>query len=474
MKPKWLALAGVGLLLALTPLAGRLLTQPKPPQQQVSKPQQEASRESAPDQPGEEEDLNRELWEFAKGTPYPGTVKKEPKAGEVAEATLPNGWKIAPAGKQVNVGRLPYEAVPYAGQLVVLNTGWYGKEPQEVSVVDPKQGKVVKTLQFNSLFPSAQVGKDGDLYISGGFDQKIYRLNKEFNPVREYPVNGFAAGMAPIDAKHLAVLYMVRDNEKKIYGKGQLAILNTETAQSETEVNVGYFPYAVQYLDGKLYLTLTGENKLLVYDKELKPLKTLDVGKTPQTFCQDNSNLYVVNTTSDELSIVNTKQDAVVGKIEVRHKGFRSGSSPTSCVVEGNQVYVTQAEINAVAVFDKNKRQELGFIPTGWYPTKVLLNKEQMLIVSAKGIRPRRPNPQGPQPILGKGGQDYVLTLLKGAVSIIPKGEIASNLGKWTKQVEEGSPLYSPKAGMKLPIRHIFYIVKENRTYDQVLGDLGR
>jgi exopolysaccharide biosynthesis protein len=85
---------------------------------------------------------------------------------------LPNGWKIAPSGTQVEVGRLPYEAVSYAGKLVVLNTGYYNKEPQEVSVVDLKQGKLVKTLKFNSLFPSARVGLDGDLYISGGFDKR--------------------------------------------------------------------------------------------------------------------------------------------------------------------------------------------------------------------------------------------------------------------------------------------------------------
>jgi YVTN family beta-propeller protein len=480
MKRKWLALAA---LIFLTNLSIRALAQK---QQQRDLDSDEPTAQQQPhkdielDDPAEEENLNRELWEFAKKTPYEqvqpyiSQAQKASQATRSTEVALPNGWKIAPAGTQVEVGRLPYEAILYAGKLVVLDTGFYGKEGQEISIVDPKSSSVVKTLHFPSIFPSAKQGLEGDLYISGGFDKKIYRFNKEFNLARAYPVNGFAAGITPIDTKHLAVLYMVRENEKKIYGKGQLAILNTETGQIEREVTVGYFPYAVEYLNNKLYLTLTGENKLLVYDKELKPLKTLAAGKTPQTFCQDNSNLYIVNTTSDELSVVDTQRDAVVGKIEVRQKGFRSGSSPTSCVVEGNKLYVTQAEINAVAVFDKNKRQELGFIPTGWYPTKVLLNKGQMLVVSAKGIRPRRPNPQGPQPILEKGGEDYVLTLLKGAVSIIPKEEIASNLRKWRKQVEEGSPLYSPKQGMKLPIRHIFYIVKENRTYDQVLGDLGR
>ena len=479
-KQKWLATVGaVFLFLILTPLTVRLLTQQQRPSRELTSTQV-GERELAPDQPGEEEDLNRELWNFSKKSPYPSPPKGEIAKQSALEVVLPNGWKIAPAGTQVEVGRLPYEAVLYAGHLVVLNTGYYNKEPQEVSVIDLKRGTLVKTLRFNSLFPSARQGLDGDLYISGGFDKKVYRLNR-FNKVREYPVKGYAAGLAPVDAKHLAVAYMVAENEQKAYVKGQLALLNTETGEVERSLNVGYFPYAVFYLNGKLYVTLLGENKLLVYNTQLNLLKTLAVGRTPQNLCTDGEKLYVVNTASDDISVVDTKQDAVVSTIGVRHNGFRFGSSPTSCAVDGNRLYVTQAEINAVAVLNKEQKvgaqpavRLQGFVPTGWYPTKVLLNGEQLLVLSAKGIHPRRPNPQGSQPVENKGGKQYVLTTLKGAVSIIPKNAIASHLASWNNQVVKGSPLYSAKEGMKLPIRHVFYIVKENRTYDQVLGDLGR
>ena len=461
MNRKWIALAGISLVSIIA--VGAIAYFPE---------NQEANRELAPDQPGEEEDLNQELWHFAKKTPYPGTKKQT--IPQTAELRLPNGWKIAPAGTQVEVGRLPYEATIYNGKLVVLNNGWYGAEPQQVSIIDPQSNQVIKTLTYPSLFPSAKPGLDGDLYISGGFDQKIYRINKQFAPVREYPMNGYTAGIVPIDAKHIAVAYLVTEGEQKGYTKGKLAILNTQTAAIEQTITVGYFPYAVQYLNNKIYLTLLGENKLLVYDKQLKLLKTLSIGKNPQNFCIDGQNLYVVNTTSDDISVIDTKKDAVVNTIDVRHKGFRFGSSPTSCVIDGNRLYVTQAEINAVSIFDKNTKQLQGFVPSGWYPTQVLLNQGKMLIVSAKGIHIRRPNPKGPQPIREKGGQEYVLSLLKGAVSIVPQNAIAPNLAKYRQQIEEGSPLYSPSKGMKLPIKHIFYIIKENRTYDQILGDLGR
>src|SRR2546421_11765390 len=83
------------------------------------------------DDPDDQEDLNRELWEFARHTPYDSILpyvaeaQRRSKANESAEVELPNGWRIAPAGTQVEVGRLPYEMVQFEGKLVVLDTGYY-------------------------------------------------------------------------------------------------------------------------------------------------------------------------------------------------------------------------------------------------------------------------------------------------------------------------------------------------------------
>src|SRR5215831_18091283 len=168
------------------------------------------------DDPDDQEDLNRELWEFARHSPYESILpyikeaQRTSRASDKAEVELPNGWRIRPAGTQVEVGRLPYEMIEFAGKLVVLNTGYYYQEPQAVSIVDPQTARVIKTIRLNSLFPSATVAMDGDLYISGGFDQKVYRVNKDFEVVREYKVGGFVGGLAPVDSQHLAVAYMAR------------------------------------------------------------------------------------------------------------------------------------------------------------------------------------------------------------------------------------------------------------------------
>src|SRR5580693_130497 len=77
-----------------------------------------------------------------------------------------------------------------------------------------------------------------------------------------------------------------------------------------------------------------------------------------------------------------------------------------------------------------------------------------------------------PVPGLGKEDPAYILNLLTGTVSLVPGADIASHLDAWTAQVKSGSPLESPASGFKLPIHHIFYVIRENRTYDQILGDL--
>jgi YVTN family beta-propeller protein len=439
------------------------------------------------DRAEDEEDLNRELWEYVKGTPYAGALsyvaaaQARAQAARVAETALPTGWKLAPAGRQVELGRLPYEAVPFAGRLVVLNTGYYSGAAQEISVVDTASGQVVKTLRPKpsppdapgSIFPSAAVGADGDLYVSGGFDSKVFRINRQFEIAREYKVAGYAAGLAAIDDKHLAVLYLAGKDAKGIYVEGKLAILETESGKIEREVDAGYFPYSVRRVNGKLYVAVLGENRLRVFDGELKELGEIPTGRRPQEMCVDGARLYVVNTDSDELTVIDTARDRVAGTLRTNNFNSPFGATPTSCAVAGNRVYVTLAGMNAVAVYDKNTRRQTGLIPAGWYPTKVLVEGGNLLVLNAKGVRPRRPNPRGPQP--PGGVLDYVLTLLKGSLSILPTADInAAHTAVWTRQVLAGAPTFDARRGFKLPVKHVFYVVKENRSYDQVLGDLGR
>ncbi len=214
-------------------------------------------RETDFDEAGQEDILNCELWESIRKTPYETALRhiervKERSRPKPGTMVLPNGWQIAPAGNQTEVGRLPMEAISFAGQIVVLNAGYYSKEKPEISVVDPTSNQVVRILRVDGLYPGAAVEPGGDLFISGGVSKKIFRFDKEFRQVREYDVNGFVAGLAAIDADHIAAVYLVaaktpEDFQKGVYREGRVAIINTTSGIVEHEVSAGFYPQAVSF-----------------------------------------------------------------------------------------------------------------------------------------------------------------------------------------------------------------------------------
>ena len=433
------------------------------------------------DDPSQAVEINRQIWTFAKHSSFSAmqtyVKKSQERSRRPNEIVLPTGWAIAPAGSQLQLGRMPSEGLTFAGSLVVLNNGYYRKEDAVVSFVNPDTNQVDQVLTFHSLFPSAKVGLDGDLYISGGFDGKVYRINSAFKRVKEYALPGYAAGLAPIDEKHLAVVLLFVDKEMGTYEQGALAILNTETAQVDQVIPAGIFPYAVEAANQKLYVTLEGQNKVLVFtqgEAGWSMEKQIPVGKNPTRLCADGGKLYVVDTGSDELSVIDTRTDAALSSISLRKQNFSFGVSPTSCLSSGSRLYVTLANLNAVAVVDKISGKVAGYVPSGWYPTDVFMNGRELCVLSAKGVRPRRPNPQLGGPTKPPAETDYVLTLLNGSLGRVPLKEIQAQLRFYSKKVLDGSPLLSPEKGFKIPIHHIFYVIRENRTYDQVLGDLPR
>jgi YVTN family beta-propeller protein len=169
------------------------------------------------------------------------------------------------------------------------------------------------------------------------------------------------------------------------------------------------------------------------------------------------------------------------------------GSTPNALALspDGSTLLVANADNNTVAVVDVTRPGEsrfLGFVPTGWYPTGVAFDAqgERLLVLSGKGLAPAA-NPRGPQPVGVTGDAQYIGGLLNGAVSVLPRpGRQA--LADMTARVERisayqdgraeappGRPERCPvpgRVGDPSPIKHVFYVIRENRTYDQVLGDM--
>jgi hypothetical protein len=163
---------------------------------------------------------------------------------------------------------------------------------------------------------------------------------------------------------------------------------------------------------------------------------------------------------------------------------------------DGKLLFVANANNNDVAVFDiakPGKAQSLGFIPVGWFPTsvRVLRDGKTLVVANGKGVTSAA-NPRGPFPgdARPKNLQEYIGGLMQGTVAFIPlpaEKDRATQFGTWTKTAyacspldasasprgtrPEGSPIPA-KVGDPSPIKNVIYIIKENRTYDQIFGDL--
>jgi DNA-binding beta-propeller fold protein YncE len=222
---------------------------------------------------------------------------------------------------------------------------------------------------------------------------------------------------------------------------------------------------------------------------------------TAMLLSPDETVLYVALSNADEIAVVSTRSGEIRQTLDtrVRNQEF-AGSYPSALAQssDGKRLFVADASSNAVAVYDvsslvakdagelsENSRSitsaalpALGFIPTDWYPSALAVRGDDLLIATAKG------QGAGPNPGLGKTsyeikhhGHPYIATLIRGSIARLDISSTLDKLDALTRTVEQDNLLHNNPgtiqfAGGKNPIKHVIYVIKENRTYDQILGDL--
>src|SRR5258708_476477 len=142
---------------------------------------------------------------------------------------------------------------------------------------------------------------------------------------------------------------------------------------------------------------------------------------------------------------------------------------------DGKRLLVAEADNNAVAVFDVATGKLLGRVPTDWYPTAIAELGDQLLALSGKG-HGTHANPDGPVPLTNWPNEKptaYALGQLNGTLRVLSASLPVAELARFTKRVVAANNWqHRPAARHYPPFRHVVYIIKENRTYDQVLGDI--
>ena len=266
------------------------------------------------------------------------------------------------------------------------------------------------------------------------------------------------------------------------------------------------FPYAC-VLDEKrerLYVSLWAQAQVAVID--LKSWKEIARWKTEEhpnemVFSKNGAHLYVANANRNSVSVIDVESGKTIETLVAElTPNAPPGNTPNSLAISpnGERLFVANANINTVAVFEIEKpghSRSLGFIPSGWYPTSVRAAKGgKLLIANGKGVVSRAnrnlTQPGGKKPPTGV--TEYIGGILQGTISIVSlpgeEDEFAAELKKQSavayscmpkaeSRIDEAALKGNPiprKVGDPSPIQYVIYIVKENRTFDQVLGDLGR
>ncbi len=434
---------------------------------------------------------------------------------------LPNGWKLTPAGHLLTLpGDMPLQMqITPDGKSLVVNTGGY--HDHTVSLVNLAAETITQSINVGKDWDGLAISPAGDaVFVSGGgapspeFLQGARRLGASpallagfAKPVLRL---GLAQGKlsAPIGmdvsgldtgAQFVAGLAAGRG--------GTLFVLN---AQTNTLYKLGGRPLATQGFVGTGYgpsrVALSPDGTVVAVSNEgaqsvfLFNADTLDkigevaVGIHPHALAYGkDGRLFVANAGSSTVSVVDG--GTVVETISTASDpDLPVGSTPDALALtpDETRLYVANAGSNSVAVLDTSDRREtkvLGFIPTAWYPTSLAVSPSgtTLFVGTAKGASSRANVPAlAPGPRTDYDHQhlyDYIGNVLTGHVAIIAVPSPAA-LAAYTRQVAANTP--APPAVLTnhdarladtafaafRHLTHVLYIIRENRTYDQVLGDM--
>lgn len=426
---------------------------------------------------------------------------------------LIDNWTITPAGRQSTLGELPLNMVLSPnGQYLLVTNG--GADVESLQVISTADSRTIQTIPYAApagVLIGVAYSPDGKhAYAAGGGQNLIHTFSVG-------PKGSLTAGsdirlsVAKSDPYPLGlsvapggrVLYVAENLSN------DLAIVDTASGAVLARVPVGAYPYqALVDSSGKhVYVSNWGDGTVSVIDTATRTVvATVATEKHPCAMAfGPRGALYVADANSDAVSVINRATNEVAGTISVRpNVQSPLSASPQGLAVspDGNRLYVANAGENDVDVFGLGQvlgtASLLGRLPTAWYPTAVAAarNGKTLFVANAKGFGAgpnsgnfywTAPNPArtiGPfiDGYCNCAPDKFSGSMIPGTLSTIPVPSTAT-LYRYSRQVAlndhfgdrldlQRSPENPvPLPGRSSPIKHVIYVIKENRSYDQVMGD---
>ena len=411
---------------------------------------------------------------------------------------LPTGARLDPAGVSYDLGPLPLAMTlsPDQSQVVVLLNGW---REQGLQIIERASGRVLQTVQLPAVFLGMTFSNDGkSLYVSGGNQDVVYRF-------------GWSGGRATL-ADSIVLAEKQKGKSGTRYPAGiaisadgrtlyaaenlgdSLAVIDLATRRVVQRLATEKYPYGVVIgRDGTVYVSAWGGWTVSAFPARTNGMlgqgSRIRVARHPSAMLlsADGSRLFVASGSTDKISVLDTRTQRVIATLDDTPPAIGEGSTPNALALSanGSRLFVAEGDNNAIGVFDlsastsgisaaKGSDVLAGRIPVGWYPSAVIAHGNDLLVANAKG-RGTAPNPGHWQPgqRMPPHTPDYTLGQINGTLTSIAAAAGTTDFATFSTRVATANGWNSPAAARKYPpFEHVIYIIKENRTYDQVFGDL--
>jgi len=429
---------------------------------------------------------------------------------ESKKVQLPNGWSLTPVGKSLPLGDLPLNiAVSPSKKLIAVTNN--GQSVQSIQLIDVRKGELLDVAVIPKSWYGLKFSANGKtLYASAGNDNQVLKYSIKDNKLlledsillgKRWPEKISPAGIEIDDARNL--LYVVTKENNKLY----TVDLSSKTLTDSLLLGGEGYACLLSPDKKELYISCWGCDKVKILDTKTNKFSgEIQVGDNPNELLltQNGHYLFVANANDNSVSVIDIKQRKILEVLNAAlYPDAPAGSTSNGLALSTDEktLYIANADNNCLSVFDVSNpgfSKSKGFIPTGWYPTNVKVIGKKIYVSNGKGLSSQA-NPYGPNPlrrreeVIYQGGDrtkpvdvQYIGGLFKGTMSIINE-PTESQLGIYSQAVYRNSPynkekeqmskgeLNNPipmKVGDASPIKYIFYLIKENRTYDQVLGDV--
>jgi YVTN family beta-propeller protein len=432
---------------------------------------------------------------------------------------LPNGWAITPPGRFVATEDMVLKLITSPDDHLVI-ASHSGYNPHGLVVADQRSEEALQRIKLKTTWLGMTWSPDGHtLYVSGGNANGKKKISSTLAPIYELSYSDGKLSEEPtgrldetIDkskvwwsglAYHPKKDLLYAANRGTNAAPSSVVVFNTKTRSIVTRIPVDVNPYELVFTPdgGALFVSNWASNSVSVIDTDQnRVVGTIDVGSNPNDMKLSNDGrLFVACSNDNTVHVIDTKTRK---KVEIVSTTVTpqapEGSTPDALVIDQTRrlLYIANADNNDIAVVniaDRKHSEVIGFIPTGWYPSALALSRDgrKLFVGNSKG-QGAHPDIKGPlSPLASKTeGDETIKTLQKGSIEFLDVSNLRRQLPAYTKQVIANSPYQDSQltvaraskapsiipgvVGAGSPIQHVIYVIKENRTYDQVFGDIAK